>query len=162
MSSRSVSNKSNRYVLNGYFSWIFMVIEPLSTFAGWLGGFQPDLLLGSTAGDLLPLPRPVLQVVLQLANCYLLVGLMSAVVMRTTVESRVISALIAALLIGDIGHVGVSVYALGNDFWSPLKWSSVDLGNIPFTTFLAVNRVAYFISIQKPKAQRRGSPKKRR
>jgi len=81
----------------------------------------------------------------QLGNIYLLVGLLGLFVLNTTSELKVVKAYLLALWIGDIGHVGLTLYAMGPaaslDFasWNPIVW-----GNVAFTAFLFAMRSLYF------------------
>lgn len=81
----------------------------------------------------------------QLGNIYLLVGLLGLFILNTTSELKVVKAYLLALWIGDIGHVGLTLYAMGPvaslDFasWNPIVWA-----NVAFTAFLFAMRSLYF------------------
>lgn len=122
--------------LAGYYGWIFVTLEPISTIAGAFAGFySPYYLLNAQIPEARspPLEINTLIAVLQLANAYLLLALISSFVLRTTREEQTVKWLLGALLIGDIGHVSASVRAMGESFWNISQWTPVVLGNVPFT-----------------------------
>ena len=94
----------------------------------------------------------------QLGNAYLLLGFLGVFILNTTTEPKVVRAYIWALLLGDIGHVGITLYAMGWDQsmavgnWNPVVW-----GNVGVTSFLFCMRILYLLGIfgpdQIPKAQ---------
>lgn len=70
----------------------------------------------------------------QLGNLYLLLALIGIAILTTTSEVSVVRSYLAALAIGDVGHVAISCYGLGWEHtMSPSQWSAVGWGNIPFT-----------------------------
>lgn len=70
----------------------------------------------------------------QLGNLYLLMAFMGLAILNTTSEAKVVRAYLFVLWLGDIGHVGFTVYGLGMDrIAEPLEWNAVTMGNITFT-----------------------------
>lgn len=61
---------------------------------------------------------------------------------------RVVKAYLWALWLGDIGHVGLTLFAMG---WKGTldvgKWNAVIWGNIGVTGFLFVMRSLYFAGV---------------
>jgi hypothetical protein len=82
----------------------------------------------------------------QLGNAYLLMGFLGVFILNTTTEPKVVHAYIWALWLGDIGHVGFTLYAMG---WEQSlafdTWNSVVWGNIGITSFLFVGRCLYLL-----------------
>jgi|ERR1700761_7552710 len=83
---------------------------------------------------------------LQLGNTYLLLGLLGVFILNTTTELKVVRAYLFALWLGDIGHVGFTLWAMGwkgsvnVGLWSPVAW-----GNIGLTLCLFGMRSLYFL-----------------
>ena len=85
---------------------------------------------------------------MQLGNCYLLLGMLGVFILNTTTDVKTVKAYIWALLLGDIGHVGFSLYVMGWDevlevsTWTPTIW-----GNTAFTMFLFTVRSLYLLGL---------------
>jgi len=95
-------------------------------------------------------------------------------ILNTTTEIKVVHAYIWALLIADVGHVGLTVASMG---WAATMavgdWSSVAFGNVALTSMLFVVRCVYLagyfdatgpgatgtIAVPKPKPRSRASKK---
>lgn len=70
----------------------------------------------------------------QLGNLYLLMAFMGLFILNTTSEAKVVRSYLAALWLGDIGHVGFSCYGLGMArLMSPLEWNAMAWGNVVVT-----------------------------
>lgn len=82
----------------------------------------------------------------QLGNAYLLLGFLGVFILNTTTEPKVVHAYIWALWLGDIGHVGFTLYAMG---WEQSMafdtWNSVIWGNVGATVFLFAMRCLYLL-----------------
>jgi hypothetical protein len=80
----------------------------------------------------------------QLGNCYLLLCLLGVFILHTTTELKVVRAYIWALLIADVGHVGLTAASMG---WRATlavgDWTGVAFGNIALTLFLFAVRCLY-------------------
>lgn len=71
---------------------------------------------------------------LQLGNAYGLLCLVGLAVLLTTSELKVVRAYLIALLIADVGHVGVTAYGLGYDkFVDFAGWNATTWGNVGVT-----------------------------
>ncbi|ODQ50528.1 hypothetical protein SAICODRAFT_46606, partial [Saitoella complicata NRRL Y-17804] len=142
--------------LPSFYSGVFVIFEPLSTLAGALYAFTDPYgfvttqdpsqshLVDALKSQTLPLSS--LAVAIQLGNCYLLLSLISTFILHTTNEVRTVRALLWALLLGDVGHVGACYWVLGSEvFWDVSRWNAVTAGNVGVTTLLAVCRIAYLL-----------------
>jgi len=117
--------------LQGYFGWIFVTLEPISTSAAFVAGFwAPQSLLNSPEG--VSDPR-VLAVIYQLANVYMLLALCSTAVLRTAKDELVVRNMLVALLFGDFGHMMATVLALRSSLLRSETWTMTTMGNLPFT-----------------------------
>jgi hypothetical protein len=84
----------------------------------------------------------------QLGNTYLLLGLLGTFILNTTSELKVIHAYLWALWLGDIGHVGYTVYHMGLEGTLAYKsWNAAAWGNVAFTMFLFGMRSLYFLGV---------------
>ena len=84
----------------------------------------------------------------QLGNCYLLLGLLGVFILNTTTDIKTVKAYIWALWLGDIGHVGFSLYAMGwSETMTPGQWSATMWGNIGATVFLFASRTLYLLGV---------------
>jgi hypothetical protein len=108
----------------------------------------------------------------QLGNAYLLLCLLGVFILNTTTEIKVVRAYIWALLIADVGHVGLTVVSMG---WSATLavggWSAAAFGNVGITSMLFVVRCVYLagyfdapgaagVTVHKPKPTRAKGSKK--
>lgn len=106
-------------------------------------------------------PHPLFPVehvlALQLGNCYGLLGLMGTFIMNATSEVAVVRAYLRALWLGDIGHTGVTMWALGWDgalAWR--DWNAMAWANVGFTVLLFVCRSLYFLGAFGPDGAAKG------
>lgn len=102
------------------------------------------------------LPRPTLVTTLQLAHVCALLGIINAFVLTAVrkhlrdnpaLQEKIVFALMTPLLLGDIFHLYVTFWALGDQRWSfgewsPMLWTTVLLG---FT--LMIPRIAWHLGI---------------
>jgi hypothetical protein len=80
----------------------------------------------------------------QLGNCYLLLGLIGVFILNTTTELKVVRAYLFALWLGDIGHLAITMYAMGSSAVLDIGgWSATTWGNVGATLFLFTIRSLY-------------------
>jgi hypothetical protein len=78
----------------------------------------------------------------------LLLGIVGVFILNTTTEVKTVKAYIWALWLGDVGHVGFSLYAMGLDEVVAFgDWSATIWGNTAFTVFLFVSRSLYLLGV---------------
>jgi hypothetical protein len=148
-----------------FYRLVFLWIEPVSIFTGavyahFLQSTYLQLTHGSSApGSSVPVSTSI--VMSQLANLYLGLGLLEALVLRATSELKVWRTFLLILLVADIGHlysvapVGVTVY------WEYWHWNSIDWGNVGFVYFLAITRSLFLLNIGFSDSSRSRSSTKR-
>ncbi|KAL0576909.1 hypothetical protein V5O48_005055 [Marasmius crinis-equi] len=131
---------------------IFAFYEPFLCTVGFLGAWaDPKTTHDSQApwpADSPPpvsidiLPRASLVTVLQLAHVCFLVGVINFFILSATrrhlhahpaLQEKIVSSLLVPLLIGDVLHLYVTIWALGDEkwnfaTWSPMLWTTVGLG----------------------------------
>ncbi|KAF9512757.1 hypothetical protein BS47DRAFT_1344997 [Hydnum rufescens UP504] len=151
--------------LPGVYSLIFLYTEPLSTLTG---AFAAWFFPGATwfHHQLVPSfdPVPVAlnnvrdkMAIWQLANCYFLLSLCSWFVLRSArdylrhdlpSQEHIVRSLLVPLAIVDVTHVIVTLMAMPQDvIRKPLEWNGTTHGNITFTMFLFLTRIAWFAGV---------------
>ena len=84
----------------------------------------------------------LLQTVMQLAHVCFLIGVVNFFILSATrrhlhahpgLQEKLVSALLTPLLVGDVLHLYVTIWALGDEkwnfaIWSPMLWTTVGLG----------------------------------
>ncbi|EED13812.1 hypothetical protein TSTA_100560 [Talaromyces stipitatus ATCC 10500] len=132
---------------------LFGVLEPLTMVAGALAPIidTNNFIAGQTSlasPPTLPHHPSVLALNYQLANIYGLVGMLGVGLIYGTSEIHVLRNAVVALSIADLGHLYATYAAMGPDtFFDVASWSLVSWGNIGFTAFLFVNRIAYLLGL---------------
>lgn len=82
----------------------------------------------------------------QLGNLYSLLFLVGVGVCHATTEPKVLRNYLIGLAIADVGHVYATGLAMGWDAFVDVgAWNVLTWGNVGATTFLFVNRIAYFL-----------------
>jgi hypothetical protein len=156
----SVSSPSSPYPFL-FSSSATPLLNPLSL-AGFLGPIvSPQFFISSQLPSPYPLAADATSILLaqQLGNAYLLLGLLGLFILNTTTELKVVRAYLWALWLGDIGHVGLTLFAMGWEGTMDVgKWNAVIWGNIGATGALFLMRSLYFAGafgnvIQKGKAK---------
>ena len=83
------------------------------------------------------LPDQARIVAQQLGNAYGLLFMVGIAVLYTGTELKVVRNYLVALLIADIGHVGLTIAALGPDRFAAVgDWNAMTWGNVGFTVCL--------------------------
>lgn len=130
-----------------------MTNSPLSRVGGALAPIvdTDNFIAGQTSlahPPTLPHHPSVLALNYQLANIYGLVGMLGLGVIYGTSELHVLRNAVIALAIADIGHLYATYVAMGPDLYlDVVNWSPVAWGNIGFTAFLFINRIAYLLGL---------------
>ncbi|QDS68471.1 hypothetical protein FKW77_010838 [Venturia effusa] len=128
---------------------VFTVLEPISLLAGFIAPIlNPQFFIASQLPFPYPLAADATSILLaqQLGNAYLLLGLLGLFILNTTTEIKVVRVYLWALWLGDIGHVGLTLFAMG---WRGTvdvgSWNAVVWGNIGVTAALFLTRSLYFV-----------------
>ncbi|TID16824.1 hypothetical protein E6O75_ATG09590 [Venturia nashicola] len=128
--------------------FVFTILEPLSLLAGFLSPIlTPQFFISSQLPSPSPHPADATSILVaqQLGNAYLLLGLLGLFILNTTTELKVVRAYLWALWLGDIGHVGLTLFAMGWEGSLDVgRWNAVIWGNIAATGFLFLTRSLYF------------------
>ncbi|KAG8842816.1 hypothetical protein FRB96_004718 [Tulasnella sp. 330] len=147
-------------LLSGFYYYFFGLIEPISTLAGAAAGwtntakfFHDQIPSNSYIRALDPRSQTV---VWQLSSCYFLLGMLSFVFFRSLrqavkdafIQEYMMKRYLACLAIADLIHVAVTLYGLPEDIRTdPMVWNAMTHGNINFTMFLFIVRIAWFTGI---------------
>jgi len=132
-----------------FYYFCFGAYEPFLTFLGFLGAMADPLSTHNAQApwltDALPytsLPIATLVTIIQLAHVCALLGLVNAFVLAAVrkhmkdnpaLQEKILFSLFTPLLLGDIFHLGLTIWALGGERWnfyewSPMLWTTVILG----------------------------------
>ena len=74
-----------------------------------------------------------------------LLSIIGVNILTSTKEPRVVRAYIRSLCFGDMGHIGVTMYMLGESRFDYASWTPLVWGNVAFTSFLLVFRCLYLL-----------------
>ncbi|KAI9793591.1 MAG: hypothetical protein M1833_000736 [Piccolia ochrophora] len=132
--------------------YVFAVFEPISLVAGFISAVSNPALFTSSqiprASPETPLSPHGLMTVLQLGSLYLLMAFVAIAIFYTTTEVKVVRAYVFALLLGDIGHLGMTYYVLGFDQFADIRgWNAMAWGNIGITMGLFITRTSYLLGL---------------
>ncbi|KAI0081727.1 hypothetical protein K474DRAFT_1635003 [Panus rudis PR-1116 ss-1] len=119
-----------------------------------------------------PLPLATFVTMMQLANATGLLGLVNFFILwaarrylfgQPALQEKIVSALLTPLLIGDIVHLAITLWALGDERWSVEKWkgSATLLVTIVTGLSLLVPRIAWHLGIGRYVHSRDGGPEKK-
>jgi len=129
---------------------IFAVYEPFLAIVGLIGTvFDPQKVHSSQAPGTSPLeqlPPATLVTLLQLAHTCWLLGFINLFVLNAAkiyivqlpVQEKIVAALLTPLLFGDVFHLAITFYALGEYPWNLSSWS-------PLLTITVVTGISLFI-----------------
>ncbi|THV08486.1 hypothetical protein K435DRAFT_771973 [Dendrothele bispora CBS 962.96] len=128
---------------------IFAIYEPFLCAVGFLGAWaDPKTTHDGQApwpNDSPPLdelPRATLVTIIQLAHVCFLLGIINHFVLsaarrhlqnNVALQEKIVSSLLIPLLLGDILHLYVTIWALGDQKWNfrewtPMLWTTLGLG----------------------------------
>lgn len=157
-SSGSFYHAGANFAVSSYHSLICLILTHARRVSGFLGPLLAPSFFASSqtayeAPHNLYLSEHILA--LQLGNCYLLLALLGLFILNTTTEIKTVRAYLAALWIADIGHVGVTAWAMGTkDFMDVAGWNALAWGNIGATVFLFAMRSLYFLGTFGPNQEK--------
>jgi len=147
---------------NLYFT-IFGVYEPLLTVVGFLGTWsdpkrthdaQAPWPADNPPPDLLP--RATLVTVIQLAHVCALLGVMNFFVLsaarqhlhaQPALQEKFVSALLTPLLVGDVLHLYVTLWALGDEKWKVMNWTPMLWMTFVLGLSLMIPRIAWHLGV---------------
>ncbi|KII86495.1 hypothetical protein PLICRDRAFT_44089 [Plicaturopsis crispa FD-325 SS-3] len=151
--------------LPGFYKTFYLHIEPVSTLAPALlvflfpgaGWFHSQLVPDASSTPKAPLDDRTTMAVWQLANCYMLLCLISSFVFRAVrdalpnnpvAQERILGASFTALAIADATHIAASFIGLPENLrYNPTAWNATTHGNISFVVLLLGGRLAWFFGI---------------
>lgn len=128
---------------------LFAFYEPALTILGFIGAlYDPETTHNTQAPwpagspPPTPLPRASVVTVVQLAHVCALMGLINFFMLtaarrhlasQVVMQEKIVRALLIPLLVGDVVHLYVTLWALGDErwdvaHWSPMLWTTIILG----------------------------------
>ncbi|CAK7241188.1 MAG: hypothetical protein STHCBS139747_002647 [Sporothrix thermara] len=136
---------------------VFTIVEPISLISGCVPAlfatnwFIREQIAEAPSAPAVALPDQARIVAQQLGNAYGLLFMVGIAVLYTGTELKVVRNYLVALLIADIGHVGLTIAALGPDRFAAVgDWNAMTWGNVGFTVFLALMRTSYLLGFWGP------------
>ncbi|KAF9567337.1 hypothetical protein CPC08DRAFT_773140 [Agrocybe pediades] len=154
---------SPKSAIPDFYYFCFGAYEPFLTLVGFLGALADPLTAHNSQApwvtDVQPyrtLPTATLVTILQLAHVCALLGLVNLFVLHSVrkhlkdkpaLQEKVVFALLTPLLGGDIFHLWLTLWALGDQRWnfrdwSPMLWTTVILG-----VSLMIPRICWHLGI---------------
>lgn len=103
-----------------------------------------------------PLPLASLVTVIQLAHVCGLLGFINIFVLGAArrhlnrvpeLQEKVVGALLTPLVFGDLLHIGITLWALGDDKWDTSRWTPLLWATVVLGLTLFVPRVAWHLGI---------------
>jgi len=141
---------------------VFAIYEPVLTTLGFVGtlldpkgthDYQAPWPNGSPPDDL---PLATRLTIIQLGHVCALLGLLNVWLLSTArvhlslqpaLQEKIVGALLTPLLIGDVAHLYVSLWALGDQRWNFQSWSPMLIVTISLGFTLLVPRVMWQLGI---------------
>jgi hypothetical protein len=153
--------------LPDFYYFCFGGYEPFLTFVGLLGTFSDPV---STHNSQAPwpkdskiapftpttFPRATLVSVIQLAHVCALLGLINLFVLTTTrkylhsqpaLQEKILWALFTPLLLGDVAHIAVTLWALGPDRWNVASWTPMVWATVVLGLSIMIPRICWHLGI---------------
>lgn len=145
-----------------FYYYCFAIYEPLLTLLGFVGTqLDPKNVHDAQApwvnsSPSTELPRATLVTLFQLANVCALLGVVNFFVLSAArkhlhhdlfLQEKVVSSLMTPLLIGDISHMYMTLWGLGDQrwnfsSWTPMLWTTFILG-----LTLMIPRIAWHMGV---------------
>lgn len=172
-SRQSKSNMPAKSAIPDFYYFCFGAYEPFLTIVGFLGALVDPLSAHNSQApwstDVPPyqtLPTATLVTILQLAHVCALLGCINLFVFSAVrkhlpnnpaLQEKIVFSLMTPLLIGDLFHMWLTIWALGDQrwnftSWSPMLWTTVILG---FS--LMIPRICWHLGIGRYVDSRDGS-----
>lgn len=132
-------------IISGQLSSISLNRQVHDQQAPWPSGGPPPVL-----------PRATLVIVAQLGVVCALLGLLNFSVFTTVrkhlhsdpaLQEKIVSAMLVPLLIGDVSHISVTLWAVGDLRWEPKRWTPMLWTTVLLGLSLLVPRVAWQMGI---------------
>ncbi|KAI0307277.1 hypothetical protein B0F90DRAFT_1807918 [Multifurca ochricompacta] len=139
----------SRSALPPLYYTIFCIYEPILTTTGFIG-----TLLNPTKAQHLPLATRV--TIVQLAHVCGLLGLVNIFLLRAAhqylstqlaLQEKIVGALLTPLLIGDILHLVLTLWALGDVRWNVSEWGGMLWVTVLLGFTLLIPRVTWHLGI---------------
>lgn len=112
------------------------------------------------------LSRATLVTILQLGHVCALLGVVNHFILtaarrhlatQPAIQERIAGALLGPLLVGDVLHIALTMWALGNERWHPERWSATLWTMVILGFSLMIPRIAWWLGVGRFVAGRDGS-----
>jgi len=149
--------------LPDFYYALFAFYEPALTIIGFIGALcdpetthntQAPWPVGTSPPDILP--KASIVTVIQLGHVCALMGLLNLFVLtaarkhlasQPATQEKIIRALLTPLLIGDVLHIYVTLWALGDDRWDVARWSPMLWTTVVLGVSLFIPRVMWHLGV---------------
>jgi len=156
---------------------VFGIYEPILTVVGFVGALSdPKKTHDGQAPwpadrpPLGPLPQATLVTVIQLAHVCGLIGVINWFVLtaarkhlssRPAMQEKIVGALLTPLVVGDVLHLAVTLWALGDSRWDIQRWSALLWTTLGLGLTLMIPRITWHMGIGRYVDSRDGRTGKR-
>ncbi|KAE9367324.1 hypothetical protein N431DRAFT_428733 [Stipitochalara longipes BDJ] len=143
----------------------FLYIEPVAALGGtYLSIFEPNRLLAgimplpaylaasiaSPTGPAVPITPILRMMLINIGALYALFAIIEGVVLRLTKENSVWYAVLAAMLVSDVGHIYAAYEIAPERILQLVSWNSDEWVNYGTLVFGAVLRSAFLLGLGRP------------
>jgi len=166
---------TSRSALPTIYYAIFAVYEPLLSVGGLIATFSDPQKIhrlqapwpsGSSPFD--KLSPATMVTILQLAHTCTLLGIINVFILngarkyivQPEIQEKIVASLLTPLLLGDIFHLVVTIYALGEYRWSVSAWPPTLVLTIFFGVSLLIPRICWHLGLGRYVASRDEAKKK--
>lgn len=103
-----------------------------------------------------PLPKATVVTLTQLAHTVGLLGALNFFLLRAArkhlwsqpaIQEKIVMALLTPLLLGDFLHIGLTLYALGEERWDVGQWEGMLWATVVLGLTLLVPRLAWYLGV---------------
>ncbi|KAF2019678.1 hypothetical protein BU24DRAFT_419299 [Aaosphaeria arxii CBS 175.79] len=130
---------------------LFTYLEPITLILGFNAAYTSPSTFVTTqlpTSSLVPVPPAALILSYSLGNIFLLLAALAVLCTAITRDARVTKAYLLIIAVGDLGHIYSSYAVMGPKvFWEFGEYNDMMWGNIGFSAFLHVNRMATLLGV---------------
>ncbi|KAG5638195.1 hypothetical protein H0H81_001292 [Sphagnurus paluster] len=146
-----------------FYYFIFAVYEPFLTFTGFIGAIidpqgthNAQAPWRNSSPPPATLPQATIVTIIQLGHVCALVGAVNCFILsaarrhlhdQVALQERIAFALLTPLMVGDLLHLYVTLWALGDQRWNFRNWSPMLWATILLGLTLIIPRIAWHLGV---------------